>query len=427
MSSPHVAGLAALLKQAHPTWSPMAIKSALMTTGYDVLDTSISTATRIFRQGAGHVRPNSAVDPGLVYDAGFNDWRAFLKSQGLCNYCFGSAPAAVIDPSDLNTASIAIGDLAGIQTVTRTVKNVGSTSATYNASTTGLTGIDVVVTPSSITLAAGASASFTVAFTRTTATLGTYTGGQLTWTQSSGPHVVRIPMVIRPVAIAAPSLKTMAAGSDNGATSWNVKLGYAGTLSANAYGAAPDAVTAGEVVVQDPDQDPETNPFGVGVNYYDFALGAADQYWAGGTMAATTEAGSDLDVYLLRELANGIAGFQYPADVVAQSADGDSEEIVQLVHPTAGNYRLMVHGWGTPDGASTYDLHWWDVNGASDGGSLTAQAGSGDPFAVSIGDTVSISLNWTGLTSVGTQYRGVVDYVDQSPARIGSTVVIINR
>jgi subtilisin family serine protease len=424
MSAPHVAGLAALLKQAHPTWSPMAIKSALMTTGTDVLD-SVSTASMIFRQGAGHVKPNNATNPGLVYDSGFNDWRAFLKSQGLCNFCFGTSPAAVIDPSDLNSASIAIGDLAGVQTVTRTVRNVGGSAATYNVSTTGLTGINVTVTPGTLNLAAGAIGTFTVQFTRTSATLGSYVGGQLTWTD--GSHNVRIPMVIRPVAIAAPSLRTVAAGADSGSTGWNVKVGYSGTLTADARGAAPD-VTSAESVVQDPDQDPETNSFGVGVNVYDFALNnATDQYWAGGTMGATTEAGSDLDVYLLRELANGTAGFQYPADVVAQSADGDSEEIVQLIHPTTDNYRLMVHGWGTPDGASSYTLHTWDVTGAADGGSLTAQAGSGDPFAVSTGDTVSISVNWTGLTSVGTQYRGIVDYIDGSPARIGTTVVILNR
>ena len=59
MSAPHVAGVAALLMQKHPTWSPMMIKSALMTSGYDVIDGGISAATRIFRQGAGHIKPNT--------------------------------------------------------------------------------------------------------------------------------------------------------------------------------------------------------------------------------------------------------------------------------------------------------------------------------------------------------------------------------
>jgi subtilisin family serine protease len=70
MSSPHVAGLAALLKDLHPDWSPMMIKSALMTTGYDVLDGGTpapnTNPVLIFRQGAGHVAPNTAADPGLV-------------------------------------------------------------------------------------------------------------------------------------------------------------------------------------------------------------------------------------------------------------------------------------------------------------------------------------------------------------------------
>ena len=64
MSSPHVAGLGALLKDLHPDWSPMMIKSALMTTGYDVLDGPNTNPLVIFRQGAGHVQPNSRSRPG---------------------------------------------------------------------------------------------------------------------------------------------------------------------------------------------------------------------------------------------------------------------------------------------------------------------------------------------------------------------------
>jgi len=78
MATPHVAGIAALLKQLHPTWSPMMIKSALMTTGTDVLDGPNNNPTVIFSQGAGHIKPNSAADPGLVYNNSFNNWLAFL-------------------------------------------------------------------------------------------------------------------------------------------------------------------------------------------------------------------------------------------------------------------------------------------------------------------------------------------------------------
>jgi subtilisin family serine protease len=119
MSSPHVAGLAALLKDLHPDWTPMMIKSALMTTAYDVLDGPNTNPLVIFRQGAGHVKPNSAADPGLVFNSGWNDWLAFIcatQPQGLdatCNALWSMGYSK--DASNLNVASIAIGDLAGVR------------------------------------------------------------------------------------------------------------------------------------------------------------------------------------------------------------------------------------------------------------------------------------------------------------------------
>jgi len=84
MSAPHIAGIAALIKQKHPHWSPAAIKSALMTTsttldraGNHLLaqQTSESEAMKLvkatpFDYGSGHVDPTAALDPGLIFDAG---------------------------------------------------------------------------------------------------------------------------------------------------------------------------------------------------------------------------------------------------------------------------------------------------------------------------------------------------------------------
>lgn len=84
MAAPHIAGIAALVKQKHPRWSPAAIKSALMTTSTNVdrtgrplqaLQFSETEALKIvaatpFDYGSGHVTPRAALDPGLIFDAG---------------------------------------------------------------------------------------------------------------------------------------------------------------------------------------------------------------------------------------------------------------------------------------------------------------------------------------------------------------------
>src|SRR5262249_7051644 len=393
MSSPHVAGVGALLKQLHPTWSPMMIKSALMTSGTDVLD-SVSDATRIFRQGAGHIKPNSAADPGLVYDSSFNDWLAFLCGTGQLTGCSSIA----IDPSDLNVASIAIGDLAGIQTVTRKVTNVGTSAATYTASTTGLAGITANVTPTSLSLNPGETGTFTVMFTRTTAPLNAYVGGQLTW--SDGTHNVRIPMVIKPVPIAAPSEVT---GTSSG-IAYSVKTGYAGTLGFAARGlVAP--TTFAEVVAQYPDQTFNPND-PTGTFHEDIMVPAGLKLLRVGIDEGfITPSGTDLDVYVYR---GGVR--------VGQSADGDSNEMVTFTNPSAGIYSVYVHGFNTNGPSASLTLFSWQLTSAS-AGNMTVPG----PVATTTGGTVLVNLSFLGLTN-GTWYLGQTIYNDGTND-IGSTIV----
>ena len=188
MSSPHVAGLFALLAESHPDWSPSAAKSALMTTAYqDVKKEDGIAPADPFDMGAGHVQPNSANDPGLVYEAGLFEYAGFTCGAGIpvfdqasCDFLEGLG--IPFDSSDLNYPSIGIGALAGSQTITRTVTNVGPTG-TYNVSVEAPAGVDVTVAPASLTLGTGETADFTVEFEVTSAaTVDAWAFGSLTWT-----------------------------------------------------------------------------------------------------------------------------------------------------------------------------------------------------------------------------------------------------
>lgn len=386
MSAPHVTGVAALLMQAHPGWSPMAIKSALMTSASDVLDGPNTDPAVIFSQGAGHIRPNGATDPGLVFDSGRDDWRGFLRGQGLCTICFGPGPAPIIDASDFNGASIAIGDMAGAQTVTRRVTNVGGSTATYTSSTTGMSGINAVITPSSFTINPGETKTFTVAFTRTTAALNVYTGGQLTWTD--GSHNVRIPLVIKPVALAAPA----EVSGTGGPISYPIKFGYDGPFAATARGLIPATTFAGSVST-DPDGvfHPVVGPEAV---KFDIAVPAGTTYARFSLFDNAVSPASDLDLYLYKG-----------ATQVAVSGGGTASEEIDLVNPSGlpATYTVWVHGFATGN-PSTFTLFTW-LLGSTDAGNMAVTA----PSAATTGGTGTISLAFSGLAPA-TRYLGSVAY-----------------
>jgi subtilisin family serine protease len=388
MSAPHVAGVAALLMQAHPNWTPMMIKSALMTSAYDILDGPNTHPLVIFRQGAGHIQPNKAFDPGLVYNAGWNDWLAFLcgTTTGVgattCDILKGMGYST--DPSDLNVASIAIGDLAGVQTVTRKVTNVGSAKATYTPSYIGMAGFTVAVAPASLTLNPGATGSFTVTITRTTAALNAYTGGYLTW--GDGTHTVRIPMIVQPVALAAPA----SLYGTGGPISYNVTFGSTGAFTAAARGLIPPAITDG-TVADDP-TDSTCSLASPNAVLVPVAVAAGTTYARFSLFDVDVNPGTDIDLCVFSG-----------STLVGSSGSGTSAEEVNLLNPTAGTYTVVVQGWGVV-GTSPFKLHTW-LLGSTDAGNMTVTA----PAAATIGGTGAINLTFSGLTPA-TKYLGSVAY-----------------
>ena len=164
MSTPHVSGIAALLIQKYPDWTPAQIKSALMTTArQNVVKEDGATAADPFDFGAGHIRPNNAIDPGLVYDAGLSTtWpraaeRLAARQRGILR-CASSLPArrsirrtSTCRPSAWARSSARRPFIARSPTWS---------GGTYRAHVTAPPGFSVLVSPQQFDLAKGASKTF---------------------------------------------------------------------------------------------------------------------------------------------------------------------------------------------------------------------------------------------------------------------------
>ncbi|KAI9122497.1 hypothetical protein K1719_006337 [Acacia pycnantha] len=217
MSCPHVAGVVGLLKTLHPDWSPSATKSAMMTTAKsrdstdhpmlaetDIYDATITTKATPFEYGSGHIRPNKALDPGLVYDLTLNDYLDLLC--GLYNNAtelrlFYDAPYKCPHSYNIlnfNYPSITVPFLYSPVNVTRTLKNVGS-PATYVARVFSPPGLTINLEPKTLKFdKVGEEKSFTLTFDVTRPGFGT-AFGRIIW--SDGKHFVRSPITVGGVQV----------------------------------------------------------------------------------------------------------------------------------------------------------------------------------------------------------------------------------
>jgi subtilisin family serine protease len=417
MATPHISGIAALIKSKHQDWSPTAIKSAMMTTAYQVDNTgkpiqrSGANATPL-DFGAGHVSPAPAFDPGLVYESDPIDW--FRYTCGINVHLPVGADGedvcgitGAIDPSDLNYPSISVGGLAGEQTVTRTVKNVSDRSSTYVAKVQAPAGFSISVNPQTITVAPGKTATYKVTIKRTNGEFGKWAFGAVSLLDLRG-HTVRSPIAVRPVVVAAPA--NLAQKGASGSVDLSLKVGYDGQLLTKAHGLTASTVTTKTLVGATGSFSPDAPAEGPAVAKVRVTVPAGTALGRVATYGTDYGTGSDLDVYV----------YDTTGLLVGQSAGGTSDEQVDL--PGPGDYDVYVAQFALPTGATQQDvkLNTFAVP-ASAAGNLTLTPAS--QRAIS-GKQATVKASWTGLTP-GQHYLGEVVYSDGTAVR-GATVISVD-
>ena len=417
MATPHVTGLAALLHQHHPSWSPAAIKSALMTTGADTLpdkQTGMAAGQLPWAQGAGHVTPNRADDPGLVYDATLADYRKYMCGVGVVDECGGGS----VPGYNLNLASITVNNVMGSQAVLRTVTNVGSKAATYTASA-AMTGYGVRVEPATLTLSPGESKSFTVTLDRTSAPNNIWQYGHLVWTD--GTHVVRSPLQARSGrAAVAPEL--LQSDKASGMKMMSVQTGFTGKLG-YAVGGLQEVLRSPLTLAQAPAHSADTLEQAIhsckaganGTKLVPFALGANIMAARFETFDRDVEGGregkQDVDLLLLRD-----------GNMVDYSMHVGANEAITVSAPVVGTYQLCVIGYDLAQGApAAVTLSSTLVERNTLPGSLKVSM----PGKVYANSTATIGLSWSGLES-GKRYVGAVQLFDPNGMQAATTVVSVN-
>ncbi|GJN11241.1 hypothetical protein PR202_ga29415 [Eleusine coracana subsp. coracana] len=219
VACPHVAGIAALIKKRHKNWTPAMIRSALMTTARtlnnrnrDILDNGVTNASIMvatpLAAGAGHVRPDLALDPGLVYDAGESDYIDFMCTLNYTSKqlrllvpnfvkCTRTLPGG---PANLNYPSFAVvfDNRTNVRTLTRTATLVSEKAETYNVAAVAPERVNVAITPTILEFTKpNEKKSYTVEF-RSLAGGNVTAGwdfGHISW--ESKEHLVRSPVAFQ--------------------------------------------------------------------------------------------------------------------------------------------------------------------------------------------------------------------------------------
>jgi hypothetical protein len=323
-------------------------------------------------------------------------------------------------PNELNLPSMAIGAMAGADTLHRTVTNVASKTETYTASVQGLTGLKVDVTPGNFTIDPGAAVDYSVAFTELSAPLAQYAKGSITLTGDKG-HIVRIPVVVQPVKIQVP---TEVSGSGAaGTVTYDAKSGFNGTLSRTIRGLQVatkfDNHVNGDPACGFDTAHPDASVANGTATLNEFTTPADAKYIRFQTFQSDSSSTvHDLDMFVYRAAPTAPSSYT----LVLASGGPDANEVAASTSSgslTPGaKFKVYVLGCGVDAGGGDFTLFAWALTGTPSD-VFTAKP---DPStAVTVGQVVPETFSWSGLAS-GNRYLARTQYGD--PSNLIATTVL---
>jgi minor extracellular serine protease Vpr len=235
MASPGVAGAVALIKAAHPDWTPQTVKLALMNTSNVLRNWQNGEVITWTLQGAGRVDVPAAIDTPAV--------AAIATSDGTTTFQTGTV---LVDDDSIATAT------------TITIRSLSDHSVTFSPSfgwtMDARAGVEVTVVPSSVVVAPGGTAQVSVTTTVNPATVkdGPHEG-MITLQSISG--ILHVPYIFWRASVKVPEqlsemqTSTATLAAPGGTMDVQFNIGYGGVRPAVEAGEGPQGSSfASEVV-----------------------------------------------------------------------------------------------------------------------------------------------------------------------------------
>lgn len=317
MSAPHTSGAGAVLKSAHPTWTPDNIRSALMMTATtDVRKEDGVTPADVFDMGSGSIRVNLATNTGLIMDETFGN---YMKA----NPATGGIPLSLNIPSMTNTQCIDTCTWTRTFTATKDANWTASTVSTSN-------NMSLTVSPVSFDIKAGETQTLTVTADVSTSAADEWNFGSLELTSAGLPDA-HLPILVQVAENNLPEALSVAASRSSGTyTFTNLMSKSLSNIEVGVFDKSSDLVEPTTVFVEDGDLD--------------FIVLTFDEVVPNVVFSTSSATAPDIDLRILDSEFNNIGS----------SAGPNSNESVTFLNLPADTYYIVADSY-TPSAPGAID------------------------------------------------------------------------